>query len=162
MEALDAITRHLGVGSYVQWDESTKQAWLLTELHGKRPLLPRNVSLAALGFDDTVKVRHRRRPSLPSLCHFSVRVLIACLFFFHEDWCALYRFWPFLAQHFCCSLSHDCLLLCFVVSCSGAAHLKIVRTFTLDACGLWSNLVSEDTALTVETRIATIAKVARA
>eukprot|EP00904_Undaria_pinnatifida_P002802 jgi/Undpi1/12522/HiC_scaffold_6.g02191.m1 len=50
-EAMDAITRYLGVGSYAQWDEQTRQSWLLTELQGKRPLLPRNSSLADLGFD---------------------------------------------------------------------------------------------------------------
>lgn len=55
-EALDAITRHLGVGSYAQWDESTKQAWLLTELQGKRPLLPRGGAMSDLGFDATVQV----------------------------------------------------------------------------------------------------------
>nr|UGS86301.1 phosphoenolpyruvate carboxylase [Saccharina japonica] len=54
-EAMDAITRYLGVGSYAQWDEQTRQSWLLTELQGKRPLLPRNSSLADLGFDNIVQ-----------------------------------------------------------------------------------------------------------
>ena len=27
-EAIDAITRYLGVGSYLQWDEQTRVAWL--------------------------------------------------------------------------------------------------------------------------------------
>nr|AIT70056.1 phosphoenolpyruvate carboxylase [Scytosiphon lomentaria] len=54
-EAMDAITRYLGVGSYAQWDEKTRQSWLLTELQGKRPLLPRNKSLADLGFDEIVQ-----------------------------------------------------------------------------------------------------------
>ena len=54
-EAMDAITRYLGVGSYAQWDEQTRQSWLLTELQGKRPLLPRNSSLADLGFDSIVQ-----------------------------------------------------------------------------------------------------------
>ncbi len=53
---MDAITRYLGVGSYAQWDEETRQSWLLTELQGKRPLLPRNVPLANLGFDEIVQV----------------------------------------------------------------------------------------------------------
>lgn len=53
---MDAITRYLGVGSYAQWDEETRQSWLLTELQGKRPLLPRNVALADLGFDEIVQV----------------------------------------------------------------------------------------------------------
>eukprot|EP00903_Cladosiphon_okamuranus_P012924 g12067.t1 len=54
-EAMDAITRYLGVGSYAQWDEETRQSWLLTELQGKRPLLPRNVALSELGFDEIVQ-----------------------------------------------------------------------------------------------------------
>jgi phosphoenolpyruvate carboxylase len=40
-EALDAITRYLGVGSYLEWDEETRLIWLLKELAEKRPLLPR-------------------------------------------------------------------------------------------------------------------------
>lgn len=39
MEALDAITRYLGLGSYSQWDEVTKLSWLQKELSSKRPLL---------------------------------------------------------------------------------------------------------------------------
>lgn len=39
-EALDAITRYLGVGSYLQWDEATRRNWLSNELASKRPLLP--------------------------------------------------------------------------------------------------------------------------
>lgn len=54
---MDAITRYLGVGSYAQWDEKTRQSWLLTELQGKRPLLPRNAALSELGFDEIVQVR---------------------------------------------------------------------------------------------------------
>ncbi|CAM9480372.1 unnamed protein product, partial [Ectocarpus sp. 12 AP-2014] len=54
-EAMDAITRYLGVGSYAQWDETTRQSWLLTELQGKRPLLPRNTPLSELGFDEIVQ-----------------------------------------------------------------------------------------------------------
>lgn len=53
---MDAITRYLGVGSYAQWDEETRQSWLLTELQGKRPLLPRNAELSELGFDEIVQV----------------------------------------------------------------------------------------------------------
>jgi len=40
-EALDAITRHLGIGSYAEWDESTKISWLQSELASKRPLIRR-------------------------------------------------------------------------------------------------------------------------
>ena len=38
-EALDCITRHLGLGSYAQWDEDTRLSWLQQELTSKRPLL---------------------------------------------------------------------------------------------------------------------------
>jgi phosphoenolpyruvate carboxylase len=38
-EALDAITKHLGVGSYAEWDEATKLSWLQAELSSKRPLI---------------------------------------------------------------------------------------------------------------------------
>ncbi len=58
-EALDAITRYLGIGSYLSWDEPTRQAWLLKELNEKRPLLPHCESTdgySSLGsmFDETV------------------------------------------------------------------------------------------------------------
>jgi len=39
MEALDAITRYLGIGSYSDWDESTKISWLQSELTSRRPLI---------------------------------------------------------------------------------------------------------------------------
>ena len=38
-EAIDAITRFLGQGSYSQWDESTKVQWLITQIASKRPLI---------------------------------------------------------------------------------------------------------------------------
>jgi phosphoenolpyruvate carboxylase len=41
-EALDAITTHLGLGSYLAWDEAKRAAWLLKELEEPRPLLPRH------------------------------------------------------------------------------------------------------------------------
>lgn len=37
-DVMDAITTHLGVGSYKEWSEEERQEWLLTELRGKRPL----------------------------------------------------------------------------------------------------------------------------
>ncbi|KAK6785181.1 hypothetical protein RDI58_018636 [Solanum bulbocastanum] len=37
-DVLDAITRHVGVGSYKEWSEEKRQEWLLSELSGKRPL----------------------------------------------------------------------------------------------------------------------------
>ena len=62
-EALDAVTRYLGQGSYLNWDEETRVSWLLKELNEKRPLLPSvhgahggGGSYSALGsmFDETV------------------------------------------------------------------------------------------------------------
>lgn len=46
-EAMDAITRYLGLGSYLGWDESERQRFLLAELANPRPLLP----LSALSAD---------------------------------------------------------------------------------------------------------------
>jgi phosphoenolpyruvate carboxylase len=34
-------TRHLGLGSYEEWDEAKRQDFLVKELQGKRPLIPR-------------------------------------------------------------------------------------------------------------------------
>lgn len=38
---LDELTVYLGLGSYRDWDEDTRQLFLLDQLGGKRPLLPR-------------------------------------------------------------------------------------------------------------------------
>jgi phosphoenolpyruvate carboxylase len=38
--ALDAITQWLGIGSYKEWDEAARLAWLQSELSSKRPLFP--------------------------------------------------------------------------------------------------------------------------
>ena len=38
-EAVDCITRYLGLGSYAQWDEQTKLNWLQQQLASPRPLL---------------------------------------------------------------------------------------------------------------------------
>ena len=37
-DVMDAITRHLDIGSYREWCEERRQKWLLSELSGKRPL----------------------------------------------------------------------------------------------------------------------------
>lgn len=42
-DALDAITTYLGEGSYAQWNEEQRQAFLLRELSNPRPLLPQHV-----------------------------------------------------------------------------------------------------------------------
>lgn len=38
--ALDAITRHLGLGSYLDWSEEERIRFLMTELESRRPLIP--------------------------------------------------------------------------------------------------------------------------
>ena len=38
-EALDSITRYLGLGSYSSWDEETKLTWLQQQLASPRPLI---------------------------------------------------------------------------------------------------------------------------
>jgi phosphoenolpyruvate carboxylase len=42
-EAVDAITRFLGLGSYAQWDEQTKVNWLTAQITSKRPLVRRGI-----------------------------------------------------------------------------------------------------------------------
>lgn len=37
-DVMDAITKHLEIGSYKEWSEEQRQEWLLSELSGKRPL----------------------------------------------------------------------------------------------------------------------------
>ena len=40
--AMDSVTQFLGLGSYAQWSEENKQAFLLRELGSRRPLIPRS------------------------------------------------------------------------------------------------------------------------
>jgi phosphoenolpyruvate carboxylase len=49
MSVLDSITQWLGIGSYAEWDENARLAWLSSELSSKRPLLSVS-SLDQLGF----------------------------------------------------------------------------------------------------------------
>ncbi|NP_001267758.1 phosphoenolpyruvate carboxylase 1-like [Setaria italica] len=42
-DVIDAITTHLGIGSYREWSEEKRQEWLLSELRGKRPLLSKDM-----------------------------------------------------------------------------------------------------------------------
>jgi len=51
-EAIDAITRALGLGRYLEWDEEARIAWLSAELVSPRPLIPDAGTLAA---DERVK-----------------------------------------------------------------------------------------------------------
>jgi phosphoenolpyruvate carboxylase len=53
-EALDAITRWLGIGSYAEWDEDARVNWLASELSSKRPLFP-SEHLQDMEFDKNVK-----------------------------------------------------------------------------------------------------------
>ena len=53
-EALDAITRYLGIGSYAEWDEQTKISWLSKEMTSRRPLLRHNDWNNNPMFSDTV------------------------------------------------------------------------------------------------------------
>ena len=39
-EVFEALTQHLNMGDYGQWDEAARQAFLIEELQNKRPLLP--------------------------------------------------------------------------------------------------------------------------
>jgi len=43
--AMDAITRHAGAGSYLEWDEPRRQAFLAKALAARRSLLPDNLEL---------------------------------------------------------------------------------------------------------------------
>eukprot|EP00547_Thalassionema_nitzschioides_P006430 CAMPEP_0194200640 /NCGR_PEP_ID=MMETSP0156-20130528/1153_1 /TAXON_ID=33649 /ORGANISM="Thalassionema nitzschioides, Strain L26-B" /LENGTH=914 /DNA_ID=CAMNT_0038925657 /DNA_START=280 /DNA_END=3024 /DNA_ORIENTATION=+ len=54
-EALDAITKYLGLGSYAEWDEATKLSWLQAELSSKRPLVRVSDWKNNDVFSDTVK-----------------------------------------------------------------------------------------------------------
>ncbi|CAL0322565.1 unnamed protein product [Lupinus luteus] len=49
-DVMDAITKHLEIGSYREWSEERRQEWLLSELRGKRPLfgpdLPKTEEIA--------------------------------------------------------------------------------------------------------------------
>ncbi|WJZ99095.1 hypothetical protein VitviT2T_017569 [Vitis vinifera] len=49
-DVMDAITKHLEIGSYREWSEERRQEWLLAELRGKRPLfgpdLPKTEEIA--------------------------------------------------------------------------------------------------------------------
>ncbi|WP_404932006.1 phosphoenolpyruvate carboxylase [Microbulbifer hainanensis] len=55
-EALDAITRYLGLGSYAEWDEQQKQAFLLAELESRRPLVDEAFYSSDLCGDDVREV----------------------------------------------------------------------------------------------------------
>ena len=62
--ALDAITRALDLGSYLEWNEHERQAFLLRELESKRPLLPRELPDDPLLIEalDTLRACARQPP----------------------------------------------------------------------------------------------------
>ncbi|WP_350542063.1 phosphoenolpyruvate carboxylase, partial [Psychrobacter sp. CAL495-MNA-CIBAN-0180] len=41
-DVFSELTRYLGLGDYNQWQEQDKQAFLLTELNSRRPLIPKH------------------------------------------------------------------------------------------------------------------------
>lgn len=45
--ALDAITRHLGLGSYAEWSEEERLRFLMAELESRRPLIPPDLDASA-------------------------------------------------------------------------------------------------------------------
>ena len=40
-----ALGRYLGMGSYAEWTEAAKLAWLGAELHSRRPLVPNSMPM---------------------------------------------------------------------------------------------------------------------
>lgn len=52
-EALDAVTRYLGIGSFSEWDEEARISWLTSELSSKRPLFS-DRDLESATFDASV------------------------------------------------------------------------------------------------------------
>ena len=61
---LDAVTRHLDLGSYVKWDEARRVDFLVRELSQKRPLIPADVPLKrdAREVLDTFRMLARQDP----------------------------------------------------------------------------------------------------
>ena len=46
-DAMDAITQHIGLGSFNEWDEEKKLEFLVAELEGKRPLVSDDLECSA-------------------------------------------------------------------------------------------------------------------
>lgn len=64
-EVFGELTRYLGLGDYIQWSETDKQAFLQRELSSKRPLFPSNWQPSADVQEviDTCKVIAQNNPS---------------------------------------------------------------------------------------------------
>lgn len=54
-EALDHLTRAVGLGSYAEWSEEERQDFLVRELRGQRPLVPPHLWADEAELPDTVK-----------------------------------------------------------------------------------------------------------
>ena len=67
-EAMDAITEYLGMGTYTEWDEATRMAFLVKELEGKRPLLPANLPTNAIVNDVLQTYRYALMIIAEALC----------------------------------------------------------------------------------------------
>ncbi|KYR00064.1 Phosphoenolpyruvate carboxylase [Tieghemostelium lacteum] len=46
-DVIDTVTQYLGMGSYKEWDEKTRQDFLIRELENKRPLIPTDLPCSA-------------------------------------------------------------------------------------------------------------------
>ena len=74
-DVINAITEHLDLGSYSEWDEAKKQEFLIRELQNKRPLLPHDIEFDAECQEviDTVKTIAKQPEdalgAYVSLCH---------------------------------------------------------------------------------------------
>lgn len=53
-DAMDAITKHIGLGSFNEWDEEKKLQFLVAELEGKRPLVSNDLECSAARARDTL------------------------------------------------------------------------------------------------------------
>jgi phosphoenolpyruvate carboxylase len=60
-ETLDTVTRALGLGSYADWSEQERQDFLVRQLEGRRPLIPRDLEADASVQDvlDTLRMLAR-------------------------------------------------------------------------------------------------------
>ena len=65
-EAIDAITTYLGLGSFLEWDEERRCAWIESELVSKRPLL--SPDMPATGMVKEVLETFSVLAELPSEC----------------------------------------------------------------------------------------------
>ncbi len=61
---LAEITHYLGLGNYIEWSETQKQTFLLTELQSKRPLISPNIKFTDMSLEvwQTVQMLARQLP----------------------------------------------------------------------------------------------------